>query len=105
MAVATLNGAVIGDEAAFHAACQAALGFPSGYGATIDAWVDCLSYLRDEDNMTRFRLKPNEVLEIVITDARKMPGDLLEEISYCVGGINERYEDYGEKPALKLTLR
>ncbi|WP_342118375.1 barstar family protein [Pseudoduganella sp. OTU4001] len=105
MATATLHGAVIGDEAAFHAACQAELGFPAGYGNTIDAWVDCLSYLRDDDNMTKFRLKPNEVLEIVITDSKKMPQDLLEEISYCVGGINERYEDYGEKPALKLTLR
>ena len=55
--------------------------------------------------MTKFRLKPNEVLEIVVTDAKKVPADLLEEISYCVGGINERYEDYGEKPALRLTLR
>lgn len=105
MATATLNGAVIGDEAAFHAACQAELGFPASYTNSIDAWVDCLSYLRDDDNMTRFRLKPNEVLEIVITDSKKMPADLLEEISYCVGGINERYEDYGEKPGLKLTLR
>jgi hypothetical protein len=105
MATATLNGAAIGDEAAFHAACQAEFGFPSGYGATIDAWIDCLSYLRDEDNMTRFRLEANEVLEIVISDARAMPAELLEEITFCVGGINERYDDYGEKPALKLTLR
>ncbi|XLZ69222.1 barstar family protein [Massilia sp. SR12] len=105
MAIATLNGAVIGDEAAFHAACQAELGFPASYSNTIDAWVDCLSYLRDDDNMTRFKLKPNEVLEIVITDAKAMPAHLLEEVSYCVGGINERYEDYGEKPALKLILR
>jgi RNAse (barnase) inhibitor barstar len=78
MAIATLNGAAIGDEAAFHAACQAELGFPSGYGATIDAWVDCLSYLGDECNMTKFRLKRNEVLEIVISDAAKLPADLLE---------------------------
>jgi len=105
MATATLNGAAIGDEAAFHAACREAFGFPDSYSNTIDAWVDCLSYLRDEDNMTRFRLKPNEMLEIVITDAKAMPADLLEEISYCVGGINERYDDYGEKPALKLSLR
>jgi hypothetical protein len=25
--------------------------------------------------------------------------DILEEITYCVAGLNERYEDYGEKPA------
>ncbi|MGO4378979.1 barstar family protein [Pseudoduganella sp. RAF53_2] len=105
MATATLNGAAIAGADAFHAASREAFGFPEFYANTIDAWVDCLSYLRDEENMTKFRLKPNEVLEIVITDAAKVPAELIEEVTYCVGGINERYEDYGEKPALKLTLR
>ena len=58
--------------------------------------------------MSKFRLKPNEVLEIVIKDADALKAaapDILEEVTYCVAGINERYEDYGEKPALKLTLK
>jgi hypothetical protein len=105
MATAELNGAAIKDFAGFHSECKAALGFPDSYGNTMDAWVDCLSYLRDEDGMSKFRLKPNEVLEIVIKDAAAMQPDILEEMTYCVAGINERYEDYGEKPALKLTLR
>jgi RNAse (barnase) inhibitor barstar len=108
MATAELNGAAITDFTTFHHECRAAFGFPESYGATMDAWVDCLSYLRDEDGMTKFRLKPNEVLEIVIKDAAAMRAaapDILEEVVYCIGGLNERYEDYGEKPALKLTLR
>ena len=108
MATAELNGAAITDMASFHAACKAALGFPDTYGATMDAWVDCLSYLRDDDSMSKFRLKPNEVLEIVIKDAAAMQAavpEIVEEVTYCVAGLNERYEDYGEKPALKLTLR
>jgi RNAse (barnase) inhibitor barstar len=108
MATAELNGAAITDFPSFHAACKAALGFPESYGETMDAWVDCLSYLRDDDGMSKFRLKPNEVLEIVIKDAAAMKAavpDILEEMTYCVAGINERYDDYGEKPALKLTLR
>lgn len=108
MATATLNGAAITDFATFHSACRAAFGFPDFYGDNMDAWVDCLSYLRDDDGMTKFRLKPNEVLEIIVTDAAAMQAaapDIVEEITYCIGGINERYEDYGEKPALKLTLR
>ena len=108
MATAQLNGAAIKDFTTFHAECRAAFGFPDTYGDTMDAWVDCLSYLRDDDGMTKFRLKPNEVLEIVIVDAAAMRAavpDILEEVTYCIGGINERYEDYGEKPALKLTLR
>ena len=108
MAVAELNGAAIVDEAAFHLESRRAFGFPETYADSIDAWVDCLSYLRDDENMTAFRLKPNEVLEIVVSDGaalqERLP-DLVEEIVYCVGGINERYEDYGEKPALKLVLR
>ncbi|MYM29724.1 Barstar (barnase inhibitor) [Duganella sacchari] len=108
MATAELNGAAIKDFDSFHAACKTAMGFPDTYGNTMDAWVDCLSYLRDDDSMSKFRLKPNEVLEIVILDAPAMQAavpDIVEEITYCVAGLNERYEDYGEKPALKLTLR
>lgn len=108
MAVAELNGAVISDEASFHQQSREAFGFPASYADSIDAWVDCMSYLRDDENMTKFRLKPNEVLEVVILDADKMKAavpDLLEELAFCVGGINERYEDYGEKPALALVLR
>lgn len=108
MASAELNGASILDEATFHAECKKVFGFPDYYGNTMDAWVDCLSYLRDEDGMTKFRLKPNEVLEIVVKDAaalRERAPDLLEEVTFCIAGINERYEDYGEKPALALVLK
>jgi hypothetical protein len=108
MASAELNGVVIDGWESFHAECRRAFGFPDFYGNTMDAWVDCLSYLRDEDGMTRFRLAPDEVLRIVVKDAavmREEVPDLLEEMTFCIAGINERYEDYGEKPALELVLR
>ncbi len=108
MASVEIDGAAIGDWTSFHAQCKLALGFPAYYAGTMDAWVDCLSYLRDEDGMTRFHLKPDETLEIVVRDAaqmRQQVPDILEEVTFCVAGINERYEDYGEKPALALVLR
>lgn len=108
MATAQLNGANIVDEASFHAESARAFGFPADYGNNMDAWVDCLSYLRDEDGMSRFHLKAGEVLRIELLDSAKMRQnvpDLLDEVEFCVGGINERYEDYGEKPALELVLR
>ena len=58
MASAELNGGSILGWDTFHEECKRAFGFPDSYGNTMDAWVDCLSYLRDEDGMTRFRLKP-----------------------------------------------
>ncbi len=108
MASVELNGGSILGWDTFHTECSQVFGFPEFYGHTIDAWVDCLSYLRDEDGMTKFRLGPNEVLEIIVKDSAAMHArvpDLLEELTFCVAGINERYEDYGEKPALRLTLR
>jgi RNAse (barnase) inhibitor barstar len=108
MATAKLDGAAIVDEASFHEQSRRAFGFPDSYPGTIDSWIDCLSYLRDDENMTKFRLKPDEVLQVVIVDAEQMRArlpDLLEEITFCIGGINERYEDYGEPPALELVLR
>jgi hypothetical protein len=108
MATAELDGAAIVDAASFHAESRRAFGFPDSYAANMDAWVDCLSYLRDEDGMSTFRLKPNEVLRIVVKNAetmRERAPDVLEEMAFCIIGVNERYEDYGEKPALELVLR
>ena len=108
MASVELDGGAIVDWDSFHDASRAAFGFPDFYGRTMDAWVDCLSYLRDADGMSRFRLGPNAVLEIVVRNAAAMRAqapDLLEEMTYCIAGINERYADYGEKPALALVLR
>lgn len=102
-----LDGSTITDWPSFHAACRQAFGFPDFYGNTMDAWVDCLSYLRDDDGMTRFRLKQDEVLRIVITHAatlRAQAPDILDDLQFCIDAINDRYADYGEKPALKLAL-
>jgi hypothetical protein len=108
MAIVQLHGEQIRDWPSFHEACRQAFGFPNFYGNTLDAWVDCLSYLRDDDGMTKFRLKPDEVLQIEVLQAnamRQQAPELLEEITFCIAGINERYADYGEKPALALVLR
>ena len=108
MATVSLDGAHIDDAASFHAAAQIAFGFPDFYGHTMDALVDCLSYLRDEDAMSSIRLGEQEVLTIELLHAdalRQKAPELLEEISYLIEAINERYADYGECAALKLLLR
>ena len=108
MASVQIDGALISDLGTFHAQCKAAFGFPDDYAGTMDAWVDCLSYLRDAEGLTRFHLKPDEKLDIVVLASalmRQQAPDILDEITFCIAGINERYEDYGEKPALALSLR
>ncbi len=108
MALVRLNGTDISDWNSFHGVCRTAFGFPAFYGDNMDAWVDCLSYLRDDEGMSKFRLGPDEILQIEVVDAelmRKQVPDILDEMAFCVDAINERYADYGEKPALQLILR
>jgi len=107
MAAVQLDGKVITDWDSFHALCRDAFGFPDFYGSTMDAWVDCLSYLRDDDGMTKFRLRRDETLRITIRHAdalRRHAPEILDDIQFCIDAINDRYADYGEKPALELQL-
>lgn len=107
MPTARLNGDIITDWESFHTESARVFGFPEYYGRNLNAWVDCLSYLRDEDGMSTFRLGENEVLNIEILHSetlRQQTPDIAEELEFCIAAINERYEDYGEKPALTLTF-
>lgn len=107
MATVNLDGARIKDWDAFHTECQREFGFPDYYGRNMDAWVDCLSYLRDDEGMSKFRLNDDEVLQIDVTNAdllKQHQPEILDELTFCIEAINDRYEDYGEKPALKLVL-
>lgn len=108
MASVVLDGAAMTDWAAFHAQSRQVFGFPDFYVASMDAWIDCLSYLRDEDGMSRIRLGADEVLQIDILHAdawRAAQPEMLDEVLYCIAGINDRYADYGEAPALQCNLR
>lgn len=107
MPIVRLNGEHIRNWDTFHTECIPAFGFPDFYGRNLDAWVDCLSYLRDDDGMTKFKLKDHEVLTIEITQSeliKQHEPELLDELAMCVDLMNERYEDYGELPALTLKL-
>lgn len=107
MAAVQLDGKAITDWDTFHSISHEVFGFPDVYGRTMDAWVDCLSYLRDDDGMSKFRLKKDETLRITIADTdvlRKKAPEILDDIVFCIDAINDRYLDYGEKPALELKL-
>ncbi|HJV81244.1 barstar family protein [Noviherbaspirillum sp.] len=103
-----LDGRKITDWRAFHAQCKTAFGFPDFYGQNMDAWIDCLSGLRDDDGMSSIRLGPDEVLEISVLHSnslRQAAPAILAALEDCVAEVNQRYAEQGEKPALALLLR
>lgn len=104
----SLDGRRIGDWKAFHAACQAAFGFPDFYGRNMDAWIDCLSGLRDGDGMSKFTLGPDETLRIEILHSASLQQnapEILEALEDCAAEVNERCIENGQKPPLSLLLR
>ena len=107
MPTVRLDGSILTTWDAFHTESHKAFGFPDFYSRNMSAWIDCLSYLRDDDGMSKFRLKPNETLIIDVSHSeqlRQQAPEIMEELEFCVSAINERYDDYGEKPALMLRL-
>ncbi|HJV74844.1 MAG TPA: barstar family protein [Noviherbaspirillum sp.] len=108
MPVVRLDGSSIADWASFHDASRSAFGFPDFYGRNMDAWMDCLGTLRDDDGMSSFVLGADEMLEIELLQSkmlRQNAPDILEALEDCIAVVNERYLENGEKPALTLVLR
>ena len=108
MPVVSLDGRRIDDWSAFHAACRSAFGFPDFYGCNMDAWIDCLSGLRDGDGMSTFTLGPDETLRIELLYAaalRQKAPEILAALEDCAAEVNERCIENGQKPPLSLLLR
>lgn len=108
MATVRLDGAVIRDWQSFHSECQAKFGFPDFYGCNMDAWIDCLSTLRDNDGMSGFTLASGDTLQIEVAHSgilRNRAPRILDTLADCVDAVNERYIENGENPALELVLR
>ena len=67
MAFVRLETTKITDWASFHQVCYEAFGFFDGYGRNMNAWIDCMSSL-DEEGMTKFFLRKEEMLQIEIIE-------------------------------------
>jgi hypothetical protein len=114
MPAVRLDGSRIDGWNAFHDASRAAFGFPEFYGRNMDAWIDCLSGLRDGDRdgdgdrMSAFTLGPEQVLEIEVGDTdllRQRAPHILQALQDGVDEVNLLCAEQGEKPALVLVLR
>ncbi len=83
------------------------MGFPDFYGMNMDAWIDCLTYLDEDDGMSRFHLAQGEVLQIEVTDTETFKArvpDVFDALVECCAFVNRRYIESGKQPALSLVF-
>ena len=107
MAVARLDGSAIIDWDSFHTACEKEFGFPGFYGRNGNAWIDCMSYIDEDNGMTRFALQPAESLLIEVSDSdglRRRAPEILEELIELTAAVNERFVESEGRPKLELSL-
>ena len=74
----------------------------------MDAWIDCLTYIREGDAMSRFVLGPTEALVVEILATRAFNNrapEILDALVECTASVNQRQIDAGEIPALHILFR
>lgn len=95
------------DWPGFHAEMARVFGFAAFYGANLDAWIDCLTYLDDPGaGMTTVHAPPGGVVTLVVQDvdvlARDAPA-IFEALVDGVAFVNERRRERGDGPVLSLA--
>jgi hypothetical protein len=107
MATVRIDGEKITTWDAFHSESQAVFGFPDFYGRNIDAWIDSLASLREDEGLTKFKLGPDESLEIEVLRSdvlRRLAPEILGALKEYTSIVNQLYIENGEEPPLSLVL-
>ena len=94
----------IHDWPSFHKIFKDVFGFPDYYGANMDAWIDCMSYLNDPlSGMSKITLEPGESLTIKLfrtADFMKRCPEQFMSLVECSAFVNQRFP----KPLLYILF-
>jgi hypothetical protein len=102
----TIDTKAVHDWDTLHAVCKEAFGFPDFYGRNGDAFIDCLSYLDEDDGMSSFVLKPGETLTVELPGADEFANRAPEQalaLLVWIGDVNARYVEEGKPPVLAVV--
>jgi len=96
------------DWSSFHAMFSEVFGFPDFYGANMNAWIDCLSYLDDPDSgMTKIHIEPGETLTVIIENSRAFKERCPEQFSAlveCAAFVNYRCAEKDQSALMALAF-
>lgn len=95
----------IRDWETFHDAFEEAFGFPGWYGRNLDAWIDCMTKL-DEDDMSNFKALPGEIVLVELSNAsqlKRIAPDILTATLEMTAFCNWRRAERGDPPILLVS--
>jgi len=107
MATVRIESATITDWDTFHTVSQQVFGFPDFYGMNMNAWIDCLTYVDEDDGMSRFHLAIDEQIFVEVTDTKALLNRLPDIVAALVSGtaaVNQRQIQDGKIPRIALVF-
>ena len=96
----------ISDWESFHEYFKRVFGFPDFYGANMNAWIDCLTYLDEDDGMCEIKIRKGSVLTLQLenVDSFKIRcNEMYDALIECSAFVNYRRIDLGGEPILVLS--
>ena len=93
MARVEINTEAITNWESFHEIFKREMGFPEFYGMNMNAWIDCLSYLDNDDKMTRFQLRGDETLHVEVQATESFKSrvpEIFDALVECAAFVNQQ---------------
>ncbi len=105
--IVSINCSLIVNRDTFHDVFHEAFGFSAFYGRNMDAWIDCMTSLDEEDGMRSVTIKPGEVLTLQLNNYKDFKArcpDIAQDIIECSAFVNWRRNDTDEGSVLALSF-
>lgn len=102
-----IDADVITDWDSFHDVFAERFGFPDFYGRNMNAWIDCMTCLDEEDGMSSVSVKPGEFVVICLSNVRAFKmrcRDVYDELIECTAFVNYRRIEIGYAAILALSF-
>jgi hypothetical protein len=107
--VVEIDGAMLSDWDRFHQTFAEVFGFFDGYGRNMNAWIDCMGYMRMADRDQRlsdYHVPPGKTLTIKLNNCDRFRSEapqLLHELLDCSAFVNGRELDCGEASLVAIA--
>jgi phage-related protein len=95
------------DWESFHSVFAELFGFPDWYGRNMNAWIDLMTYLDEDDATTGFHVGEGEVVTIDLSDAaglRARIPDIYAALVESAAFVNRRRLERGGTAYLCLAF-
>lgn len=95
------------DWASFHDAFAEAFGFPGWYGRNMDAWIDLLTDMDEDEATTGVLVAPGETVTILVekpAELRAAAPDVYAALVECAAFVNWRRIETGGTAYLCLAF-